>query len=62
MFTAASQTNRCFLTLVVIYSSEKIKGDVNNNPTEKSQRAYSCQVLSSHTYQGQLRAQSITQN
>ena len=62
MFTAASQPSRCFHTLVVIYSNEKIREEVNINSTEKSQRACPRQVLSSHTYQGRLRAQSTPQN
>lgn len=51
-----------FSYLSGIYCSKKIKEEVNNNSTEKSQKACSCQVLSSHTYQGWMRTQSSAQN
>lgn len=65
LFEAASQINPCwfcFFTLVVVYSSRKIEEEVNNNPTEKPRRAFSFQLLSSHAYQGHLRAQSSARN
>lgn len=51
-----------FLPLWWLIAVKKIKQDINHNATQKLWRAYSCQVLSSHAYQGQLRAQSNAQN
>lgn len=51
-----------FLPLWWLIAVKKIKQDINLNSTQKLWRTYSCQVLSSHAYQGQLRAQSNAQN
>lgn len=57
-----SNESLVFLPLWLLTAVKKIKQDINHNSTQKLWRAYSCQVLSSHAYQGQLRAQSNAQN